>query len=60
MNIEKERLERELEEKMVRKREGLRGWDKAERESRREELKGSLASGAVRALEEGMDGGAAF
>lgn len=56
---EKERLERELEERQRKKRDGLRTWDVRERESRTEGVRGAVVERSVRVLDEG-DGGAAF
>ncbi|KAI9784086.1 MAG: hypothetical protein M1816_001058 [Peltula sp. TS41687] len=58
---EQSRLEQELAEKLEKKRNGLRNWDRLERESARDGLKSELAEQQVRVMsgESGM-GGAAF
>lgn len=58
---EQKRLEQELAEKLEKKRDGLRNWDRLERESARDGFKSELAEQQVRVMsgESGM-GGAAF
>ncbi|KAI9800408.1 MAG: hypothetical protein M1833_003294 [Piccolia ochrophora] len=61
LQADQKRLETELAEKLEKKRAGLRGWDRMERESAREGLKSELAEQQVRAMAgEGGVGGAAF
>src|SRR5207248_156531 len=61
LQIEREKLEKELEEKQAKKRAGLREWERLERESAREGLKNELAEKQGRVMAgEGDSGGAAF
>jgi len=58
---EKKRLMEQLDEKMAKKRAGLRDWERMERESAREGLKSELAEQQLRMMtDEGGLGGAAF
>lgn len=50
-----------IEEKQKAKREGLREWERTERERTREGLKSELAEGALERMQgEGSTSGAAF
>ncbi|KAI9782212.1 MAG: hypothetical protein M1839_005326 [Geoglossum umbratile] len=58
---EQQKIERELAEKLDKKRKSVRQWEKLDRESAREGLKGELAEKQVRMMAgEGGLGGAAF
>jgi hypothetical protein len=61
LELERQKIERELAEKMEKKRKSVRQWEKLDRESAREGLKGELAEKQVRMMTgEGGLGGAAF
>lgn len=61
MEEDKKKLLEAIEEKQRVKRAGLREWEKAERESKREGLKSELAEGQLERLTgEGGMSGAAF
>ncbi|GAB7354812.1 hypothetical protein MBLNU459_g5202t2 [Dothideomycetes sp. NU459] len=57
---EAERLRRAIDDKQLRKRKGLREWERLERESEAAGLRAQLADESVRALAGESDGGAAF
>jgi hypothetical protein len=61
LQLEQQKIERELAEKLEKKRKSVRQWEKLDRESSREGLKGELAEKQVRMMAgEGGLGGAAF
>lgn len=57
---EAEKLRRVIDDKQIKKRRGLREWDRLERESEAAGLRAQLADESVRALAGENDGGAAF
>ena len=57
---EAERIRKVIEEKQTRKRNGLREWERLERESEHAAFRAGLADESVRALAGERDVGAAF
>ena len=60
MEEDKRKLMEIIEEKQKAKRQGLREWEKAERESHREGLRSEFAEAHLERLSEGVGGRAAY